>query len=280
MGSGGRKRGRKRPSGEGDGRAGGGEDAEPDRGASADREGDASSDDLFDGSADSDEGDGAAADADRSDLDDIMEEVLADVPDILRDEIGGMDAREDDPHDVGAETPDGGAETPDGGVEANDDSDEHEEGLVAAAPDVEEAPAVPAAIVPEPPPPCWERLALPGLGSVTWYRSNYDFVGACCDGRHGGVGKCKKTRTSVISHALGARFKPAQGRPLGHIMAWLLAHDRPELNDQKDHHGYRPDFATRKAARAELKKIAGSEKLFNLEREKAEGEDSEPEGLP
>lgn len=130
---------------------------------------------------------------------------------------------------------------------------------------------------PPPPPidlPCWVKCDIAGRGSIVWYRSNGNFVASCSQPHHGGISLCKKTRTSQSSD----RRRP-QGRPLGHLMSWLLQQGDPGCHDYKSHHAMRPSFQQRREAREALKAIGGGELLFAAERPRREDESSEPEGL-
>lgn len=124
----------------------------------------------------------------------------------------------------------------------------------------------------------WVRCEIPDRGSITWYRCNGDFVASCNVAAHGGMCKCKKTRTSAAPGRL-RRTRQAQGRPLGHLMAWLEGQADPAFTGQRLHHAYAPPYAARVAAREALKQLPGSEGLFDAERPKNEGEGSEPEAL-
>lgn len=122
--------------------------------------------------------------------------------------------------------------------------------------------------------PCWVRCEVPGHGSIVWYRSNGNFVASCSADGHEGISLCKKTRTSWASDR-----RPAQGRPLGHLMAWLVAEGEQRFSGRRAHHSFVPSLAQRVAGREALKALPDSALLFVAEREKRDGEDSEPEGL-
>ena len=132
---------------------------------------------------------------------------------------------------------------------------------------------------PRPDLPCWARVEIPGVGSISWSRSNGDFVASCCVPNHGGISKCKKTRTSWAPTERMKRTRRAQGRPLGHLMAWLQDQHNAAYVTQKQHHAFAPSFEARARARAALKLRAGSADLFAAERPKEDDEGSEPEGL-
>ena len=122
--------------------------------------------------------------------------------------------------------------------------------------------------------PCWVKCDIPGRGSIVWYKSNGNFVASCSLPHHGGISLCKKTRTCYPSD----RRRP-QGRPLGHVLAWLLEQHGLGCVDQKSHHAVRPSLQQRREAREALKGIAGSDLLFQAERQCRDDEGSEPEGL-
>lgn len=115
--------------------------------------------------------------------------------------------------------------------------------------------------------PAEDRIVIPGHGRIVYYEYSGNIVAEC---KQDGHRKCFKTRTTFPGR------RAAQGRPLGHLCAWLL---HSGCSDQASHLQHKPDVATRQAARAYLKEVEGGGKLFLHERPKLAGEMSEPEGL-
>ena len=68
-----------------------------------------------------------------------------------------------------------------------------------------------------------------------------------------------------------------RGRPLGFLYAWLKASHDAMCNDRIAHMQFAPDLTRRKEAREELKTVHGASGLFDAERPKRDGEDSEPD---
>ena len=83
-----------------------------------------------------------------------------------------------------------------------------------------------------------------------------------------GAQKCRRTRTVLPGK------KKGQGRPLGHLGAWLLA--GPEMSAEQ-HAKHRPDHETRVAARARLHGDENMKPVFALERPAEGEEESEPD---
>ena len=149
------------------------------------------------------------------------------------------------------------------------------DGDIAAGGGVEEVAAVPAAEVPPPAPlvedepiPVNVIFAVPG-GTITWYAYSDDFVGFCKKG------KCRKHRASH-----GHPWKLGAGRPRGYLMAWLA--DSAVACPGKWEHGRHwgpPDADQRRAGRAALEAMLGSEALLKRERPRdmAKGEPNEPD---
>lgn len=87
---------------------------------------------------------------------------------------------------------------------------------------------------------------------------------------HGGPNKCRRTRT------FNAGWRPGQGRPIGHLSAWLAAAD--ESATQMEHvAALVPSLAARRAARAAVKAIPENAPLFISELARKADSDSEPE---
>ena len=79
-----------------------------------------------------------------------------------------------------------------------------------------------------------------------------------------------------------SRGREGQGRPLGLLMAWLMAGkacNRNEHGDLKKALEARAGFEERKYAREIFKVIPGTEPLFAQERACRDNEDEEPESF-
>ena len=144
--------------------------------------------------------------------------------------------------------------------------------LVVAEPDALAAPiaAPEEALPPEGADPVLRigAIATVGLegGDIRYYRKG-DFTATCRF--HPG---CILTRTSMPGR------RPAQGRPLGLLAAWLSL--RPESKAEHFNRANWPDAARRQAARVELSHVFGSAELFACERPRRDGEGVEPDGCP
>ena len=108
---------------------------------------------------------------------------------------------------------------------------------------------------------------------IVWYKSKGDFVAECGDPRHGR--RCRRTRTSKA----GTRMKPAQGRPLGHLLDWLQ--DSSEhVNAYAHVHACFPTYCKRVEARNDLLADPLAARLLSKERPLTEGEaPAEPDDL-
>lgn len=115
--------------------------------------------------------------------------------------------------------------------------------------------------------PAETRIDLEPHGNLVFYGTKLQFVAEC---KQVGHHRCFKSRTAVEGR------RSAQGRPLGHLAAWLRHGD---CEDQQSHLQYQPSLEERHLARRELKAIAGADALFAQERSARTGEDSEPEQL-
>jgi hypothetical protein len=110
-------------------------------------------------------------------------------------------------------------------------------------------------------------------GKVVYYSNNMRFVAQCmCPGHE----PCFKTRTSLPSARLGLNTQ-AQGRPLGHLLAWLS--NGSMFSDKASHMAFRPNHDDRSAARDSLDGVAGGILLCLNERARWPGEPREPVGL-
>ena len=117
-------------------------------------------------------------------------------------------------------------------------------------------------------------LELPQGGRIVYYAHRNEFYAECPLRVHGHGQLCRRARTSNANHR-----RPAQGRPLGTLMAWLELSLEYETGD--DHKTiFACTLQQRRAAREALKLIPGSQTLLAAERDKFPGEDSEPEGEP
>ena len=113
-------------------------------------------------------------------------------------------------------------------------------------------------------------LDVPG-GSIVWYKSHNAFYGTC---KGCGHGNCRRTRVAT------AGSSPQQGRPLGALVAWLA--NQREAACAFDHKSFvYPGLAARKEGRRALKDLIGIDHIiWQRERAKRAGEDSEPEEHP
>jgi hypothetical protein len=114
----------------------------------------------------------------------------------------------------------------------------------------------------------------PNGSTITAYPHLEIFVAMCRADGHGG--RCRLTKSSR-AHASIAR-KPAQGRPLGELAAWIQeGSDYPSANEHLRE--CKPGGIQRYAARLDLAGEPASAALFAEERVRREGEGSEPEEL-
>jgi hypothetical protein len=107
-------------------------------------------------------------------------------------------------------------------------------------------------------------------GSIAWHQTTLRFE-ARCD-KHGD--RCRLTRSSEPSKRAGAIF---QGRPLGLLGAWLAAGHHC---NSKDEHVAFHSLDERQAAREIIKLNINGHAMLAREREKRDGEDSEPDDMP
>ena len=115
-----------------------------------------------------------------------------------------------------------------------------------------------------------------GGGRIVYYRSRNEFYAECPMRGIGHSGNCRRARTAKASE--NSR-RPAQGRPLGLLLAWCEA---AESHDSSDSHKllFETTHEERKRCRQHLKTLPGSGPLFQCERPLLAGEDSEPEEEP
>ena len=98
---------------------------------------------------------------------------------------------------------------------------------------------------------------------------------AVCDCGHR---RCDLTRTTVgTKKPKAGSVAAAQGRPLGLLAAWLREGRGVCVHDKGSHKRASCSRAKRVAARRELKAMPDVTPLFEAERKKRPGEDSEPE---
>lgn len=115
--------------------------------------------------------------------------------------------------------------------------------------------------------------------TITYYRNTDSFVAACKCKKHNSskpkIVVCTRSRVAFKSET-----KDSQGRPLGHLAAWLEACE--EFGCKDDHKKYKKiPFADRWGARLRWREeVAGFTDLEKLERERNTGEDEEPDKDP
>eukprot|EP00959_Pyramimonas_sp_CCMP1952_P004658 97536-Pyramimonas_sp.AAC.1 len=111
---------------------------------------------------------------------------------------------------------------------------------------------------------------MPPNGYITFYPSKHEFHAVCtrCPG------KCVVTR---VNYANENQIRlPAQGRPLGLLMSFLLScHGGEGRASHKA--GWDKSFKCRCDARDVLRETPGSRPLFEQERRQRAGEGPEPE---
>ena len=142
----------------------------------------------------------------------------------------------------------------------------------------------PAALLPPLPPPPEVEEELPsrlvmgwGSGTLTWYKYSGEMVAMCKLPGHKCGSGCRKHRVTSERES-----RPAQGRPIGYLAAWLSQHGH-EFHSGKDHKAWTPSLAERQAAR-EAFTAAGGDSARILARERRQrveaGEPAEPELCP
>eukprot|EP00971_Amphidinium_carterae_P327595 6459024-Amphidinium_carterae.4 len=116
------------------------------------------------------------------------------------------------------------------------------------------------------------------FGKVSYHESKGSFEAVCT---YPGHKQCVLTRTS--KGRLTKNGKTVSGRPVGFLAAWLLSADKYESKQEhwnKDAWQEHLDHATRKAARDQVKGLAGGDELLAMERQDIDdGEGSEPDTL-
>jgi hypothetical protein len=142
-------------------------------------------------------------------------------------------------------------------------------------PEEDELPSeVPASTLPHDREPADVVLPVLGAGSITYYQKTNRFVAHCIWPGHGA--SCFKTRTSLGRRGASGDGG-AQGRPLGHLAAWLL--EGEHFADKASHFPLGPDADARARGRLVLDTVPGSEPLFLAERPVRPGEPNEPVDL-
>ena len=117
-----------------------------------------------------------------------------------------------------------------------------------------------------------------GGGKITFYPSNSTsdspFSEAACDYPHRGL-RCRKTRVATPTAESSKKYR-SQGRPLGYLTAWVLAH--AEYARKDDHARYEPSLAEREHARHVLRDLRtlASDYLLSCERPARDDEPDEP----
>lgn len=113
-------------------------------------------------------------------------------------------------------------------------------------------------------------LVLPGVGDIRYNPKSKVLVAHCHSPKHGSH-ICKRQRTAQTGRTTG------QGRPLGHLAAWLLQHD--QYPDQSSHvsSNIQVDRRARKEGRSYLKTLQGCDRFFAFESARENDTDSEPE---
>jgi len=112
-----------------------------------------------------------------------------------------------------------------------------------------------------------------GEGTITWNAKKQDFIAVCHHPLHLPKGMCRKTRTARAGR------RPEQGRPLGHLYAWLLSHfDHAEKQEHMTL--CFPSFDARSSARHEMEGMGDiAQDLLGMERPCRPNEEPEPANL-
>ena len=147
-------------------------------------------------------------------------------------------------------------------------------------------PPAPPAAPPAPPPPhqaepgpLQDGLPIHNEGQPTGMSLRYhgktnDMYVTCNEPGHNVGSKCSLTRTCNPT----AKRKPQQGRPLGFIAAWAAASSK--FPSKAEHMAFKLSFQERRAARDTCKNQPQAVQFLRYEREKREGEESEPDECP
>ena len=119
---------------------------------------------------------------------------------------------------------------------------------------------------------------LPGGGKITFYPGNSTsdspfFEAGCSCALHGL--RCRKTRVATPAAESSKKYK-SQGRPLGYLTAWVLAHAEYTCKDA--HARYEPSLAEREHARHVLRDLRtlASHYLLSCERLARDDEPDDP----
>lgn len=109
-------------------------------------------------------------------------------------------------------------------------------------------------------------------GTIIYYARSGNFSAVCDNPLHG---RCILTRTSKPSRSAA---RAGQGRPLGHLAAWLACND--QVGGHAEHMSFVPSHVERVHWRGLYRDSAGWRYLETCERGRREGESSEPEMVP
>ena len=119
--------------------------------------------------------------------------------------------------------------------------------------------------------------------TITWYSTTGRFVAHClCEG-HGR--RCFREGKGRPLPGLEDKQQKKKGRPLGMLMAWLMAPihgtgpQNADVSTQHAHKVFQPDLALRKRWRASLEAMQEAAPLFLEERVQRDDEDKEPAEL-
>ena len=107
------------------------------------------------------------------------------------------------------------------------------------------------------------------LGDLVFYPQSKRVTAFCVNPAH------KDCRRSRSIEASDNAWRPGQGRPIGHLMAWLRlgqAIDTREAHVRFCH----PSLADRRSGRREFNEIAGAAQFADCERRRREDEEEEP----
>ena len=116
------------------------------------------------------------------------------------------------------------------------------------------------------------------MGEIRWNKEQHNFMAVCRDPRHTEESECKRVRTANPP-ARSTGPSSGQGRPLGLLTAWLCrgaCHDNARDHKESIQLLSRAD---RLAGRTLFMSCPGAADIAIHERDKRDGEDSEPEHL-
>jgi hypothetical protein len=151
-------------------------------------------------------------------------------------------------------------------------------------------PPLPLAILPEPPehaflPGEWVKMVIPLFGTIVHEKVHKKLNAHCIHPPHlVDAGRKQKCHLDCLLYANPRKGMEGQGRPVGFLVAWL--EDAAISGDVKDEHQtYKKSLRSvagkdrRVRARLFAKEHATLRYLLLLERDKRDGEDSEPDEL-